>query len=119
MSSKILIIDDELDIVSMVKMRLEANNYTVISAFNGLEGLEKVKNEKPDLIILDIMMPKMDGFTFVQELKKNSEGKKIPIIILSVKDKMQDIFKMEGVQDYVIKPFVAEMLLERIRKYIR
>lgn len=114
--SKILVIDDEPNIISILTSRLEANNYDVVAASNGEEGLEKVESESPDLIIVDILMPKMDGLTFVKQVKKS--GKEIPIIILTAKPGMKDLFSMEGVKDYVVKPFTAEELLEKIEKHI-
>ncbi|MFC1480144.1 PleD family two-component system response regulator [Candidatus Omnitrophota bacterium] len=118
MANKILLIDDDPIIVKVVKSRLEASSYKVISASNGSEGLEKAVNEHPDLIILDIMMPEMDGYAFVKEIKSNPSAKHIPIIILTVKDKMKDLFEMEGVKDYLIKPFKEEDLLEKIKKHL-
>ena len=113
---KILIIDDEPHIIKMVRSRLEANNYEVVTALNGEEGLNKLHQEKPDLIILDILMPKMDGYTFVRELKK--EENEIPVIILTANTGMTDLFDEEGITDHVYKPFKTEELLEKIRKHI-
>ncbi|MFH1360549.1 MAG: response regulator [Candidatus Omnitrophota bacterium] len=118
MSKKILVIDDEPDLVDVVKARLELNHYQVISAKDGQEGLEKVKKEKPDLVILDIMMPRMDGYTFVLEFKKIADLKKTPIIVLTAKDQLQDIFKVEGVTEYVVKPFESEKLIEKVDRLL-
>ncbi|MEI6632929.1 MAG: response regulator [Chlamydiota bacterium] len=117
MAKKILIVDDEPHIVEMLKSRLEANDYKVLSACNGEEGLKKVQDENPGLIILDVMMPEMDGWTFLKELKR--EGKHIPVIILTAKEKMQDLFELEGIKDYIVKPFKADELLEKISKYFK
>ncbi len=116
MSKKILVIDDEPDIVKVVTARLQSAGYQTAVAFNGLEGLEKLKIEKPDLIILDVIMPQMDGYTFVKEIKSKHETKNIPIIMLSAKDKMKDLFAIEGVKDYIVKPFESEELLWRVSK---
>ena len=78
--TKILIIDDEPGLIKMVRIRLEANGYEVVSARNGEEGIEKVKSEIPDLIILDIMMPKMDGYEVCNALKSDKRYSMIPII---------------------------------------
>ncbi len=118
MSKKILIIDDEPGILKLLQDRLKVNQYTVVTAQDGEEGLAKINSEQPDLIILDIMMPKMDGFTFVREYKRLSESKIVPIIVLTAKENLQDIFKMEGVKDYLLKPFAAEDLLTRVKKLI-
>ena len=115
---KILVIDDEADIVELVKNRLESDHYLVITACDGDDGLKKLNAEKPDLIILDIGMPQVDGYTFIRELKSNHELKPVPVIILTARDQMQDLFKVEGVVDYITKPFTAEKLLEKVRELI-
>lgn len=115
--SKILVIDDEPDIIKVLTSRLQANNYEVVTAANGEEGLEKLKNENPDLIILDILMPQMDGYTFVKRLKKT--GREVPIIVLTAKQGMKDLFAIEGITDYVVKPFNADELLKKIEKNLR
>ncbi len=114
---KILIIDDEPHIVKMVESRLKMNDYEVVSAFNGREGLNKVHDETPDLIILDVMMPKMDGYTFVRELKK--EKNETPVIVLTAKTGMADLFEMEGVVAYIQKPFETEDLLKIISRALQ
>ena len=118
MRKKILVIDDEKDIVKLLESRLKANHYEVVTAFDGEEGLEKLKKEKPDLVILDIFMPKTDGYTFVREYKTIVDVKSVPIIVLTAKERMRDLFKMEGVADYILKPFMAEELLEKVNKHI-
>ncbi len=118
MANKILIVDDEPQIVSLIKSRLEANHYEVLTASDGEEGLQKFEDEKPDVIILDIGMPKVDGYTFVLRLKQMPDVKTLPIIILTARAKMQDLFKIEGVKDYLLKPFKAEELLEKIKQHI-
>jgi len=118
MAKRILIIDDEPDLVAVLKVRLESQHYEVTSAGDGFEGLKKVEQAVPDLIILDVLMPRMDGFTFILELKKNEKFKHIPIIVLTAKEKMSDLFKIEGVPDYVVKPFEVDDLMARVRKYV-
>jgi len=113
---KVLLIDDEPHIVKMVKSRLEANGYEVVTAFDGEEGLAKMILERPDIVVLDIRMPKMDGYTFARELKK--EKNKVPIIILTANAAMTDLFEEEGITDCVYKPFKTEELLEKIRKHL-
>ncbi|MFH1836905.1 MAG: response regulator [Candidatus Omnitrophota bacterium] len=113
---KILIIDDEPHIIKMVRSRLEANGYAVITALDGKEGLEKVEKENPDLIIVDVLMPKMDGYTFVRNLKKKRAD--IPIIILTATQGMTDLFEEEGITDQIHKPFETEELLGKIQKYL-
>jgi len=113
---KILVIDDEPHMVMMIKSRLEANNYEVISASNGKEGLEKIPQEKPDLIIVDVLMPEMDGYTFVRKLKIAND--EIPIIVLTAKPGMADLFAEEGITDYLYKPFETEELLSTVEQMI-
>lgn len=111
---KILAIDDEENILTMVSSRLQASGYGVITATNGKEGLEKVKAEQPDLIILDILMPVMDGFEFLKAIKSDPEASRIPIIILTARGAMKDTFDAMGTDDFVAKPFQAEALLSKI-----
>lgn len=113
---KILMVDDERDFVDMVKMRLEKNGYEVIPAYNGKEALEKGKIDKPDLILLDILMPELDGYSTLKELKQIETTKDIPVLVLTAKTGMKDLFEVEGIADYIIKPFEAEDLLLRIKR---
>ena len=118
MSKRILVVDDDPVTIEMLKSRLEKNNFAVDVAYNGEEGIQKVKAHTPDLVILDVNMPKMDGYTFVLEFKKILDIKKTPIIILTVKDTLQDIFKIEGVKDYIVKPFKTSELFAKVRIYL-
>ncbi|MCP4652054.1 MAG: response regulator [Candidatus Omnitrophica bacterium] len=115
---KILVVDDEVDIVEVLKLRLEANSYSVSVALDGAIGLEKAKSEKPDLILLDIAMPKLDGYNFVKEIKADEATRGMPIIILTAKDKMKDLFEIEGIKDYIVKPFDPEKLIARVEKVL-
>lgn len=116
---KVLVIDDEPDFLEMIKIRLEANGYEVIDAYDGEEGLKKAEGENPDIILLDIMMPKKDGYTLLRELKHKKATKSIPIIVLTAKPGMRDLFGMEGINDYIVKPFEDEELLLRIKKALK
>lgn len=118
MPGKILIVDDSQDVIELLEYRLRSEGYEVVKAADGLEAVRKIKDEKPDLIVLDIMMPKMDGFSVVQEIKKIHGASAIPVIIISIKDQMRELFKMEGVKDYVLKPFAAEDLIEKIKRHL-
>ncbi|MFC1704686.1 response regulator [Candidatus Omnitrophota bacterium] len=124
MSKKILVIDDDPNVVKMLKSRLEASNYRVATASNGNEGLEQVSKERPDLILCDIVMPIMDGYTFLNELraremKESQPLQSIPVFVLTAKEKMQDLFAMEGIKEYIVKPFKAEELLEKIKNVLK
>ena len=81
-NSKILIVDDEPDLLELLKTTLDGNGYDVVTANDGLQGLEQVDNENPDLILLDIKMPRMDGYTMLRELKKSEKTKHIPVIMI-------------------------------------
>ncbi len=113
---KILIVDDEPGIIKVIQTRLEANKFEVFCASDGKKALEVARKEKPDCIVLDVIMPEMDGFSVVQEIKRDDEIKKIPIIILTAKEELGDIFEMEGVCNYLTKPFNSEELIEKINK---
>ena len=113
--SKILIIDDEPDFAQLLKKRLENNDYEVDIAINGNEGLKKAKAGKPDLILLDILMPEKDGYTMLQEMKGDESINKTPVIVVTAKPYMQDLFGIEGIHDYLVKPVDDEDLLLRIK----
>jgi DNA-binding response OmpR family regulator len=128
MSAKILVVDDDPEIREAISLILEANGYTLVTAQDGAEGLSKLKEEKPDLMILDLLMPKLDGFGVCKELKDPRWAKyaHIPIIILSSvrKDASHRRYELEtGVQldvdDYVEKPIEHTVLLERIGKVLK
>ncbi len=114
---KILIVDDEQNLVDFVKLRLEANNYQVVCAFDGEEALSVFAKENPDLVLLDVIMPKMDGFKVCQALKRDAANANIPIIMLTVKDRTDDIrrAKESGADAYIVKPFDASDLLLDIK----
>lgn len=122
MKKKILIIEDELDIITIYQVAMEGNDeFEIIVAKNGKEGLEAAAKEKPDLIILDLLMPEMDGFTFLEKIKDKDALKNIPIIIASNLGQSEDIerAKQLGVKDYLVKDQItATTILERARKYV-
>jgi DNA-binding response OmpR family regulator len=118
MPKKILLIEDEPELSTMMKSRLEANHYEVITAGDGEEGLKKIEAGTPDLILLDVMLPGMDGYTFVKTLK-TKQSETIPIIVVTAKgDNLRGLFELEGIKDYITKPFQGQDLLERIKKHI-
>jgi len=120
MAKKILIVDDEAQLVEMVKMRLEASGYEIISAHDGQEGLDKAKKEKPDLIILDLMLPKIDGYKVCRMLKFDEKYKKIPIILFSARAQEEDKKMGEevGADTYITKPFDPKVLLGKIQELL-
>ncbi len=128
MSGKILVVDDDPDILDAVAMILESQGYTVVTARDGIEGLATLKAENPDLMILDLMMPKMDGFGVCKELQdpRWSKFKSIPILILtSVREEAsRRRYELEtglelNVDDYVEKPMSPDVLLERVSTLIK
>ena len=121
MVSKILIIDDESDVADIVAMNLKAEGYKTITADNGELGLTKAKAEAPQLIVLDLMLPKMSGLEVCKALKREASTSRIPIIMLTAKsDEVDRIVGLElGADDYVTKPFSPRELLLRIQSVLR
>lgn len=120
MKQTIMIVDDDKLILNLVKVTLEKEGYSVISASNGSEALAMVKVQIPDLILLDIMMPKIDGFSVCEMLKGDKRFKDIPIVMLTAKSLAKDIEEAyeRGADEYIIKPFDSELLLRKIRKLL-
>lgn len=120
-NEKVLIVDDEEHIVELIKFNLEANGYKTITASNGLEALELVKNEKPNLILLDIMLPGLNGNDVCKEIRKDIEISTIPIIMITAKgEELDRILGLElGADDYVTKPFSVRELMARIKAVLR
>jgi len=111
---RILVVDDEPDIVTVLELRLKSAGYDVGVAYNGRQGLEKIRETLPDLIISDVLMPDMDGFAFYKELKKSKVTADIPIIILTARGKMEDAFEAVGVDEFLAKPFDSKILMEKV-----
>jgi len=120
MAKKVLIVDDEPGVVKMIRYLLEKNSFVVVSATEGEEGTKLAELEKPDLILMDIMMPGIDGNEATRRLKENEVTKSIPVIMLSALGQEGDVAKsLElGAIDYIVKPFHPQELLERIKKLL-
>jgi len=116
---KILVVDDEIDLVELVKIRLESNGYEVITSNSGLDGVSKATSELPDLIVLDIAMAEMDGYTTLQRLKEDEKTKDIPVMMLTAFAKMKSLFEMEGISDYIVKPFDPQDFVARVDKVLK
>ena len=118
--NKVLIIDDEGDIVDTLFFMLYASNYEVYSAIGGPEGLQMAKNEQPDLAIVDIMMPDMDGYEVCQELRKEDTTRDMPIIILSSRADKESIQRAyeSGADEYITKPFNLPKLLDKMSQLV-
>jgi DNA-binding response OmpR family regulator len=111
---KILIVDDNQDFSRLLEVKLSAEGYEIVTAPDGLAGFERAKAEKPQLILLDIKMPRMDGFTFVRLLKKEDEIKDIPVIMLTDFEPMRELFQQEGIKDYFSKTGDMKILMKTI-----
>ena len=118
MEAKILIVDDEKNIVELIKFHLKKENYRVIEAYKGKDAIDLFKKEKPDLIILDVMLPDMGGFEVCKNIRKES---KVPIIMLTAKgEEIEKILGFElGADDYITKPFSPRELLARIKAILK
>jgi len=124
--AKILVVDDEPDVVEMIKTALESAFHQVVTAYNGKEGIEKAKKEKPDAIVLDIMMPEKDGFVTCKELKSDPACQEIPVLILTgVGEHFSNTryAKSMGLEleaeDYIEKPVDPKTLLARMAKLLK
>ncbi len=117
---KILLVDDEVDIVTVIRMRLESSGYEVVVATDGKEALNTARSIMPDLIILDLMLPGMDGFHVARMLKYDIHYKDIPIIMLTAKagEEFRKTGEQVGADAYMNKPFEAEKLLAKIRELL-
>ncbi|MDO9543031.1 MAG: response regulator [Kiritimatiellia bacterium] len=118
---KILLIEDEPSQVMMIKFRLEANNFDFLAACDGEEGLKKARAEKPDLILLDLIMPKINGYEVCRRLRQNPETKNIPVIILtaSVGNDVNEKSLACGANDCLIKPFESAELVAKIKTWLK
>ncbi|MFH1681711.1 MAG: response regulator [Candidatus Eisenbacteria bacterium] len=120
MGKKILVVDDEVYILHILDFSLGAEGYEVLTAADGEEALRVARTEKPDLIVLDIMMPKVDGFEACRRLKADPETSPIPVILLTAKGREVDRqMGMEvGADDYIVKPLSPIRLIEKIENYL-
>lgn len=117
-TKRILVVDDEPDLVDMVRRKLERNGFDVEIAYNGREAIDKVGGREFDLILTDVVMPVMDGFTFYKALKDNPNTSQIPVIILTARSNMEGSFRALGADDFLTKPFDGQDLLEKIEGFV-
>jgi len=120
-NKQLLLIDDDPNLILLVKDYLEFRGYEVITAENGREALETLKEHIPDMIICDVMMPEMDGYTFVKEVRKEPKTSWIPILFLSAKGQSQDRVKglSTGADVYMVKPFEPEELVAQVESSLK
>ena len=118
MARKILVVDDERHIVRLVEINLQRAGFDVVTAYDGVEALEKVKSEKPDMLVLDVMMPRKDGFEVLRDLQADPATANIPVIMLTAKAQDADIFRgwQSGVSSYLTKPFNPRELLTFVER---
>ncbi len=114
---KVLVIDDEPGIIEIVETNLEGDGFEVISASNGKEGLEKIKSEQPELVVLDVMMPEMDGWEVLRRVEQDPDTAGLPVIMLTAKAADEDYIHglEEGAVEYITKPFYPQELVNRIK----
>jgi len=119
--SKILVVDDDLAILELIKINLQLIGHDVICADDGIKGFALVKQENPDLVVLDVMMPNVDGFTVANRIRNNEASKDTPILMLTALGMIQDKTKgfNAGVDDYLVKPFELDELKLRVRALLR
>jgi two-component system alkaline phosphatase synthesis response regulator PhoP len=117
---KILVVDDEVNITQILEFSIGSEGFEVITAQNGEEAIERARRERPDLIILDIMMPKIDGYEACRILKANPLTKNIPVVLLTAKGRDIDrrLGYEVGATDYIVKPFSPNKLIERIHRLL-
>ena len=114
---RVLVVDDEVYILHILDFILGAEGYDVVTATNGEQALQKVREEKPDLVILDIMMPKLDGYETCRMIKNDAATKQIPVILLKAKGREVDqkLGREVGASDYITKPFSPNKLIDRVQ----
>ena len=120
MVGRVLIIDDEPELVKAVEVRLKANGYDVEVAYDGKEVIDKAKEIRPDLILLDFVMPMMDGYEVARELMADIEIKQIPIVVLTASQQkdLKTRFREIGINAFIVKPFETSELLDMVNKYL-
>ena len=121
MSARILVVDDILPNVKLLEAKLKNEYYDVICAYSGAEALEKIKNEKPDMVLLDVMMPEMDGFEVCRRIKENPETEHIPVVMVTaLTDTADRVNGLEaGADDFLTKPVNDTALFSRVRSLVR
>jgi DNA-binding response OmpR family regulator len=119
-NKKIMIVDDETQLVDFIRLRLEKEEYQVAVAYDGEEALQKIRQEKPDLIILDLMLPKMDGYMICSLFKRDKRFADVPIILFTARSQEEDIKLGEkvGADAYITKPYEPQILLDKIKELL-
>jgi DNA-binding response OmpR family regulator len=117
---KILVVDDEVDLVETLRFPLEMEGFDVLVSYNGEDALNKARKENPDLILLDLMLPKLDGYKVCRLLKFDERYKHIPILMLTAKTQQKDklLGQETGADEYITKPFEIDELMKKIKTYL-
>jgi len=116
---KILLVDDDVDLIKVMSGVLESKAYEVIVAYNGQEGLEKARKEKPDLVVLDILMPVADGFTFADQFRRDPALAKVPVLVLTcLSESLGQPFPFE-VSEYIVKPIKPRDLVAKVEEFLK
>ncbi len=113
---KVLVVDDELDFLSIMHFFLTLEGYSVETVCDGAQAIKSVKKDRPDLILLDVIMPIMDGYSALRQLRQNRKTKDIPVIMLSIIDQTLDQRESLNITDYLVKPFSSDILIRKIRQ---
>lgn len=121
MPTKVLVCDDERHIVRLIQVNLERQGYQVVTAFDGKEGLEKIRAEKPNIVVLDVMMPYMDGFEVLKNLRRDKETEDLPVIMLTARAQDKDVFEgyHYGADMYLTKPFNPMELVAFVKRIVQ
>jgi len=117
---KILVVDDEADLVETIRFPLEMEGFNVLVSYNGEDALNQARKENPDLILLDLMLPKLDGYKVCRLLKFDERYKHIPILMLTAKTQIKDklLGKETGANEYITKPFDIDELMKKVKVYL-
>jgi chemosensory pili system protein ChpA (sensor histidine kinase/response regulator) len=118
MAKSILVIEDEPVVVEITKRKLEDHGFEVQTAGDGMEAFLKLKSKIPELILLDIQMPKMNGYTFIMEKAKIPEYANIPVVVLTAYNEMEPLFKRHGIKGYLLKPLKLQDLVDKVVEII-
>lgn len=114
----ILVVDDERVNVELIKRKLLDQGYEINTAYDGEEALAAMKAQKPDLVLLDIQMPVMNGYTFMMEKSKLADFSRVPVIVLTAHNEMEPLFKRHGVKAYLLKPLKMQELLDKVAQVL-
>ena len=118
MSQKILVVEDEILLLKTIEDRLKDKGYDVVTAINGLVALEKIQTQSMDLILVDVEMPQMNGYTLITTLKELKLAASVPIVVMTEQPEMQEIFKRKGVKEFLDKPILWDKLFLKVQQLL-